>query len=64
MPDLGVARSYGLAEFTRLLRTGIGADGNEPGLMSVVARTRFHLLTDQEIAGLHADLGERARIRS
>jgi mono/diheme cytochrome c family protein len=62
-PDLGVARSYGLQEFTRLLRTGIGADGKEHGLMSAVARTRFHLLTDQEIAGLHAYFVARAQTR-
>jgi len=62
-PDLGVARSYGVPEFTRLLRTGIGADGKEHGLMTAVARARFHLLTDQEIADLHAYLVARARLR-
>jgi mono/diheme cytochrome c family protein len=61
-PDLGIARSYGLPEFTRLLRTGIGADGNEHGLMTEVARARFHLLTDQQIADLHAYLVARAQL--
>ncbi|MEO5699903.1 MAG: c-type cytochrome [Casimicrobiaceae bacterium] len=61
-PNLGVVRSYGLPEFTRLLRTGVGADGKEHGLMSAVARTRFHLLTDQEIADLHAYLVARAKL--
>jgi len=60
-PDLAVIRSYGLPEFTRLLRTGIGADGKEHGLMSAVARARFHHFSDQEIADLHAYLTERAR---
>ena len=32
--------------------------------MSAVARTRFHLLTDQEIAGLHAYIVARAQPRS
>ena len=54
--------SYGLPEFTRPLRTGIGADGNEHGLMTEVARARFHLLTDQEIADLHAYLIARAQL--
>jgi mono/diheme cytochrome c family protein len=63
-PDLAVIRSYGLPEFTRLLRTGTGADGKEHGLMSVVAKSRFHHLTDQEIADLHAYLVARAKLPS
>jgi mono/diheme cytochrome c family protein len=63
-PDLAVIRSYGLAEFTRLLRTGIGADGKEHGLMSIVAKSRFYHLTDQEIADLHAYLVARAKLPS
>ena len=63
-PDLAVVRSYGLPEFTRLMRTGIGADGKEHGLMTLVAKTRFHLLTDEEIAGLYAYLIARARAPS
>jgi hypothetical protein len=59
-----VIRSYGLPEFARLLRTGIGADGKEHGLMSVVAKSRFHHLTDQEIADLHAYLVARAKLPS
>ena len=54
-------RSYGLPEFTRLMRTGIGADGKEHGLMTAVAKSRFHLLADQEIADLHAYLVARAQ---
>lgn len=62
-PDLGVVRSYGLAEFTRLLRTGIGADGKEHGLMTEIARGRLYHLTDEEIAALHAYLLARAQLR-
>lgn len=61
-PDLAVAGSYGLAELTRLLRTGIGADGKEHGLMSAVAKDRLHHLSDQEIGGLHAYLLARATL--
>jgi len=61
-PDLGVARAYRLAEFARLLRTGVGVDGKEHGLMSEVARGRLHHLSDDEIAGLHAYLTARAQL--
>ena len=61
-PDLAVVASYGLPEFTRLLRGGIGADGKEHGLMSEVARTRLHHLSNEEIAGIHAYLVARARL--
>jgi mono/diheme cytochrome c family protein len=59
-PDLVVATAYGLPEFTRLLRTGIGVDGKEHGLMTSVAKDRLYHLTDQEIAGIHAYLRARA----
>jgi mono/diheme cytochrome c family protein len=61
-PDLAVVAVYGLPEFTALLRTGIGADGKEHGLMSEVARGRLHHLSDQEIAGIHAYLVARATL--
>ena len=61
-PDLVVATAYGLPEFTRLLRTGIGVDGKEHGLMSVVARDRFHHFSDEEIAGIHSYLTARAAL--
>ena len=61
-PDLVVATAYGLPEFTRLLRTGIGADGKEHGLMTKVAKSRLHHFTDQEIAGIHAYLLARAAL--
>ena len=52
-PDLAVARAYRRDQLTRLLRTGIGVDGKEHGLMSQVARERLHHLTDDEIAAIH-----------
>jgi mono/diheme cytochrome c family protein len=55
-PDLRVVASYGLAEFTRLLRTGIGAGGKELGLMTIIARSRLHRLSDEQIVGMHGYL--------
>lgn len=52
-PNLTVARAYGRDQLKRLLRTGIGVDGKEHGLMSKVARERLHHLTDDEIAAIH-----------
>ncbi|MEO8345398.1 MAG: cytochrome c [Betaproteobacteria bacterium] len=61
-PDLVVAAAYELPEFTRLLRTGIGIDGKEHGLMTSVARSRLHHLNDKEIAGIHAYLVARVAV--
>lgn len=60
-PDLVVAAAYTREAFAALLRTGIGADGKEHGLMSLVSRDRLHHLTDEDISALHAYLLERAR---
>lgn len=60
-PDLAVILAYGIPEFTRLLRTGVAADGKERGLMSEVAKSRLHKLTDEQIAGIHAYLTARAK---
>jgi hypothetical protein len=57
-----VIGAYGLPEFTRLLRTGIGVDGKEHGLMSEVAKARFRHFSDEEIAALHAYLSARAQL--
>lgn len=61
-PDLRVIGSYGVADLTRLLRTGIGVDGKEHGLMTLVSRDRLHKLSDQEIAGIHAYLVARSHL--
>ena len=61
-PDLLVVGSYGLPELTRLLRTGIGVDGKEHGLMTAVAKGRLHHLSDQEITDIHAYLVARAKL--
>ena len=62
-PDLAVVQAYGLPEFTRLMRTGIGVDGKEHGLMTSVAKARFTHFSDEEIGGLHAYLTARAQAR-
>jgi len=46
-PDLAVVQAYGLPEFTRLMRTGIGVDGKEHGLMTAVARAQFKQFFDE-----------------
>jgi len=61
-PDLIVASAYGLPEFTRLLRTGIGADGKTHALMTSAAKGRLYHLSDPEIAGIHAYLLARAAL--
>jgi mono/diheme cytochrome c family protein len=61
-PDLVVATAYTLPAFTKLLRTGIGVDGKEHGLMTSVATGRLYHLNDTEIAGIHAYLLARAAL--
>jgi mono/diheme cytochrome c family protein len=59
-PDLRVVLAYDPTTFARLLRTGIGADGNEHGLMSEVARTRFSRLSEDQVSAIFGYLRERA----
>ena len=61
-PDLRVIASYALPDLTRLLRSGIGVDGREHGLMSLVSRDRLHKLSDQEIAGIYGYLVARSKL--
>ena len=58
--DLVVVRSYDLARFQRLLRTGAAPDGRDLGEMSEVARKDLHVFTDAEIAALYGYLRARA----
>ena len=59
-PDLAIVSAYSAEQLTRLLRTGVGADGREHGLMSRVAKDRLHHLDDAEIVAIHAYLLARA----
>lgn len=59
-PDLTIAAAYDLADFERLLRTGIAPGERRLGLMSQVAPARFGVLTREEIAALHGYLRARA----
>jgi mono/diheme cytochrome c family protein len=61
-PDLAIIRSYDIDTFTRLLRTGVGADGKEHGLMTRVALDRLHKMANDEIAGIYAYLVARASL--
>jgi len=60
-PDLEIAGAYDLRAFTKLLRTGVPADGRKLKLMGSVAKDDFSHLTDADIADIHAYLAERAR---
>lgn len=59
-PDLAIVASYDLAAFTRLMRTGVGLTGRDLGPMAETARSDLKVLTDEEIAALHAYLLARA----
>ena len=60
-PDLAVVAAYSRELLVGLLSTGIGADGQQHGLMSQVSRDRLHHLTDRDISAIHEYLLERAR---
>ena len=62
-PDLAVVSAYSLEQLRRLLRTGVGPDGRQLGLMSRVAQDRLHHLSDDEIGDIHAYLLARATAR-
>jgi cytochrome c553 len=59
-PDLAIAGAYELADFEKLLRTGVAAGDRRLGLMSESAPVRFNVLSHEEIAALHAYLKARA----
>jgi len=59
-PALTVVRAYRREQLNTLLRTGVGADARQHGLMSKVARDRLHHLTDDEIAAIHDYLSSTA----
>jgi cytochrome c553 len=60
-PDLAMVGAYDLPAFSRLMRTGVPADGKKLRLMDEVARNDFSHLTDEELTALHAYLVERAQ---
>ena len=55
-PDLAIAASYSLDDFTRLMQTGTAIGDRELRLMSDVARGRFVHFTEREVQALHAYL--------
>jgi mono/diheme cytochrome c family protein len=55
-PDLRMVAAYEPEAFRRLLRTGKAMGEREVGLMSEVARGRYRLLTDREVAAVYAYL--------
>jgi cytochrome c553 len=55
-PDLRIAASYDLKDFQRLLHTGIAPGERKLGLMGEMARGRYAVLSDAEMAAIHAYL--------
>jgi cytochrome c553 len=53
MPSLVVVKGYNLADFSRLMREGIGLGDRELGLMTEMSLTHFAYLSDAEIEDLH-----------
>jgi len=62
-PDLTIAAAYPEADFAHLMKTGVALGGRELGLMALVARERFSLLTQSEVGDLHRYLRARALAR-
>lgn len=60
-PDLNVTGAYDLPAFARLMRTGLPPSNRELKMMTGVSQKAFKHFTDEEIAGLHAYLVERAK---
>lgn len=54
--DLRVAAAYEIADFKRLLHTGVAAGDRKLGLMGMVARSRYSHFTDAEMEAIHAYL--------
>jgi cytochrome c553 len=61
-PDLRIAAGYSREMFLRFMRTGKALGDRELETMSPVARGRFSLFTDEEIAALHDYLRARAAV--
>ena len=61
-PDLAVIKAYSLEDFRRLLRTGVAVGDRQLGLMSAVAKSRLHNLSDEQIAGIRDYLVARAEL--
>lgn len=61
-PDLRMVAAYDLQQFRQLLSTGKAPGGREVSLMSEVARGRYKLLSDNEVAAVHAYLQKVAEV--
>ncbi len=60
-PPLVVAKAYSMENFARLMKTGITISGTESatGLMTLMGRMRFSVMTDDEIRALKLYLDSR-----
>jgi len=52
-PPLTITQGYDLADFQKLMATGVGLGERDLGLMSTVAKYRFSRINEQEIQALH-----------
>jgi mono/diheme cytochrome c family protein len=59
--DLSIVGAYDLDQFKTLLRTGVPPSKKKLGLMATVSKMDFSHLRDDEIAGIHGYLVERAQ---
>lgn len=55
-PDLRITAAYTLDQFRGFVEEGTGLDGQEKGLMTIIAQNRIGRLTDAELAALHTYL--------
>jgi cytochrome c553 len=60
-PDLTIAGAYDLPAFTKLLREGVPAGGQQLRMMGPTARSDLSHLSDAEIGALHGYLQARAQ---
>ncbi|HYM85204.1 MAG TPA: hypothetical protein VET30_00565, partial [Pseudoxanthomonas sp.] len=62
-PSLVLVQTYSLAEFGKLLETGVTRDGRDMyaqgSIMGIVAREQLSYLTEEETAALHQFLGRQ-----
>ncbi|MEO8366876.1 MAG: hypothetical protein ABI538_11765 [Pseudoxanthomonas sp.] len=62
-PSLMIVKTYSLPEFKTLMKTGVTRDGRDMyaqgSIMGIVAREQLSHLTDEEMAAIHAFLGNQ-----
>ena len=57
-PPLSIVKAYSYDDFKKLQKTGIALGNRDVGLMTLMAKNRFSLLTDPELEALYQFLTE------